>query len=96
MNPVSFSVEDLQLTAELTVIYLRDPSSAVVDSVFKVWDKHPEPLLKYFLLHPFRISKQLLEPQVSSNPLVASLTPPQTYLQFGSETLDIDRDIDSD
>ena len=52
-------------------------------------------LLKYVMLHPFQISRRHLAPQ-PSNPLVASLVPPQTYLQFGSEApLDVDRgDID--
>jgi hypothetical protein len=58
------------LEAELTLIYLTNPTNEVLDKIITSWASHPEPLLKYVLLHPFKISKALLLPQVS-NPLVA-------------------------
>ena len=82
------------MEAELTLIYLNNPSDEVLDKIITSWASHPEPLLKYVLLHPFKITKAHLLPVVS-NPLVAQLVPPQTYLTFGSQDqLDIDSDIE--
>jgi hypothetical protein len=82
-------VENLSITAELTIIYLSNPSLDVIESVLASWSSLS--LLKYVLLHPFKIKKDQLLPKVT--PLLSSLVPPQTYLEFGSETLHLDKDI---
>ncbi len=48
--------------------------------------------MKFMAIHPFLIRKEHLEPK-HENPLLDSLIPPQTYLQLGSNKLDIDIDI---
>ena len=54
----------------MNLIYLTNPTTEVLDKIITSWASHPEPLLKYVLLHPFKITKAHLLPQVS-NPLVA-------------------------
>lgn len=98
MNPVRVELEEgaasLKLEAELNLIYLKDPTNDNVDQVISSWDKHPEPLLKYVIHYPLNISRSFLIPK-APNPLLASLIPAQTYLSFGSQTYDLDKDIDS-
>lgn len=62
MNPKAFSIDTLKLEAELTLIYLTNPECEVLDKIITSWDSHPESLLKYVVLHPFKINRAHLLP----------------------------------
>ncbi|TNV80174.1 hypothetical protein FGO68_gene10961 [Halteria grandinella] len=87
MNPSSdFTLSTLP-THELSIFHITNDASlfqATLASLHTASSK--EQLLQYLALYPLPITEGLLKPKVE-NTLLQGLTPPQTYLTIGSQTL---------
>jgi hypothetical protein len=78
----------------LTIVHLESPSSETLEQVLELVGAEDD-FIKYVVLQPFKISLAHLRPRAHlENPILESLVPPQTFLNFGTqERLDLERDI---
>ena len=90
MNPkkiLTYDFSEVISQAELTIAYLKCNTSANLEELlFSIlnYEEKKEKLIKFLALYPFKIKPELLKPK-HNNPLLDSLVPPQTFLQFGSQ-----------
>jgi hypothetical protein len=74
-------------------MHLVDPNPSILDTLFT--NVNTATTLIYIALSPLSITPSHLKPSLPIDSLVATLTPPQTYLHIGSQTLDFSKDINS-
>ena len=100
MNPTKFTgslSKDFLRANEMTIVHLDSPSSETLELVLELVAAEDD-FIKYVVLHPFKISLAHLRPRAHlENPILESLVPPQTFLNFGTqERLDLERDINQE